>query len=36
MEIKEMGDDRGRIENCGEIVRREAVWTFTALPGSLS
>ena len=36
MEIKEMGDDRGRIENCGEIVRREAVWTFTGLRGSLS
>jgi hypothetical protein len=23
MEIKEMGDDRGRIENCNQIVRRE-------------
>jgi hypothetical protein len=31
-----MGDDRGRIENGGEIVRSEAVWTFTARRGSLS
>jgi hypothetical protein len=36
MQMKEMGDDRGRIENCGRIVRREAVWTFTALRGTLS
>jgi hypothetical protein len=36
MEIKQVGHDRGRIENGDEIVRREAVWTLTALRGSLS
>jgi hypothetical protein len=36
MEIKEVGHDRGRIENGDEIVRGEAVWMLTTLRGSLS